>query len=62
MKKVLFVLFASAILAACGDSATETETTSDSTMITEDPMMPAPMDSTMLHDSTMMSTDTTMPQ
>lgn len=61
MKKVLFVLFASAILAACGDSST-TETTSDSTMMSEDPMMPAPMDSTMLHDSTMMSTDTTMPQ
>ena len=59
MKKVLFVLFASAILAACGDSSTATETETDSTIITEEPMAPAPMD-TMMTDSTMRSADSTM--
>lgn len=66
MKKVLFVLAASAFLAACNDSSTiETDTLKDSTMMTSDSTMmtPAPstMDTTMMGDSSKkMSTDTMM--
>lgn len=65
MKKVLFILTASAFFAACNDSSTtETDTMKDSTMVSDSTMMtppPAPMDTTMMGDSSkMMNADTMM--
>ena len=59
MKKVLFVFAIAAAFVACNDSATTTETKTDSTVVKTD-SVPAMVDTTAKVDTTVVKVDTTV--